>query len=467
MSHTTLSNLSSKLSFSTFVYAFIAGMSGLLFGYYTGVMSGVLVLIGGDFIITPLINGVLVGVILIGAAIGSLSFGSMANRIGPKRSLTIIGVVFILAILGDTLATSIYLICLSLFVTGLAIGISSFIAPSYISEISPKEFRGSLISIFQLLIVIGILLAYLVNFFVVNTSYGWRGMFFCGIIPAVIFLIGTLYLPNSPRWLISKNKDKEALQSLNKIRGYSCSTEFEEIKLGLNMSSNAHTPWYELFKRPAVTATILAASIKLFTQLCGINAVIYYLPQVFIKMGAGVHNSLFIVIMVGVANLLATIIGILLLDRVGRRPLMICGASIITVSLLFFMFALVYPQNSLSLYIALVSIIVFIFGFAFSFGVFGWVIISEIFPNNLRHAGASLGAGINWLGNILVSFCFPIALHSIGLVPSFAFFLLVSFSSLIYCWLFLPETKGVSLEVIEKNLLSGIKSKHLGLSHSM
>lgn len=449
-------NFDSKLPLSTLVYVGIAGMSGILFGYYTGVMSGVLLLLNKEFMINATENGIFVGALLIGAAIGSLFFGKIVTSKGHRKLLNFLGVVFVLLIVGYVYANSFYIICFYQLLIGLSIGITSFVAPSYISEISPENFRGGMISIFQLLIVIGILLAYSVDYYIVHTSHNWREMVFWGIIPAILFLIGTFALPDSPRWLINQNRHDEALQALSRIRNYNAMIEFDKMKSIDRCASNSNASWSNLFIKPTINATIIAIIIKLFTQLTGINAIIYYLPQVFIKLGFVFDNSLLISVIVGTANLIATICAILLLDKIGRRPLMIYGSSIMTISLFLFLYSIYYPKQLLSVQISCISIIIFTFAFAFSFGVFGWVIISEIFPYKVRHIGASLGASINWLGNICVSFCFPIALQRFGLFTSMSFFALMSLSSLVYCIVYVPETKGLSLEEIENNLAQGL-----------
>ncbi|MFN7095670.1 MAG: sugar porter family MFS transporter, partial [Burkholderiales bacterium] len=322
--------------------------------------------------------------------------------------------------------------------------------------------RGRLVSFFQLAIVIGILLTYVVNYQLAAAANAWRIMFLFGIIPAVILFIGLLFLPDSPRWLIARGKERQAMKALAKLRGANYQAEFNEIKNTLVLEHNKTANWNALFTTTNLPIISIAIIIMLLQQLSGINAIIYYAPQIFMHAGLGVNHSLFSTILVGVVNLVSTLIGLFLLDKLGRRPLMILGSLLMALALATVAITLTGNPSVTLAYVGISAVLVYIFAFAISTGLFGWLIIAEIFPLNVRGEGAAIGATANWVFNILVSFSFPLLLEKAGISLIFAGFAIVCVISFFYCLKFLPETKGVSLETIETNLLKGVKSRHLG-----
>lgn len=440
----------------------IAGMSGVLFGYDTGVISGALIFLKKDFVINPNQEGIIVSILLFGAAVGALGVSKIADKVGRKKLLIMTGILFILGTYGLAKSLTINELYIYRFILGLSIGIASFAAPSYISEIAPSHLRGRLVSFFQLAIVIGILLTYIVNYYLATSTNPWREMFLYGTIPAIILLLGLFFMPDSPRWLLSRGKDEEAIKALRKLRGNKFQNELEEIKATLNLE-HKKSNWNELFTRKNVPIISIAIIIMFFQQLSGINAIIYYAPKIFLYAGLGINNSFLSTILVGLVNLISTIIGLLLLDKLGRRPLMIGGSLLMAFALA--MVALTFHENmsNVESMIGVGSILVYIFAFAISTGLFGWLIISEIFPLSVRGEGAAIGATANWVFNIMVSFSFPVLLNIFGINIIFAFFAVICLMSFWYCIKYLPETKGVSLETIETNLLQGVKSRNLGV----
>lgn len=452
----------SKLNFYVVFASIVAGISGILFGYDTGVISGALIFLKKDFVLSPSEEGLIVSLLLFGAAVGALVIGSVSDKLGRKKLLLIISLLFIITSFGISRSTSLSELYLYRFLLGISIGVSSFAAPSYISEIAPANMRGLLVSFFQTAIVIGILLTYVVNFFLANNDNAWRLMFVYGVVPATVLLFGLILLPESPRWLLSKSKESEAIKSLSKLRGNdNYANELNEIKAMVQLEHTKKN-WNSLFTKMNMPLIAIAIIIMLFQQLSGINAIIYYAPKIFMYAGFDINNSLFGTVLVGVVNLISTLIGLVLLDKLGRRPLMIFGSLVMSLALLSVAFTLGENTSQLISYLGVASVLVYIFAFAISTGLFGWLIISEIFPLSIRGEGAAIGASANWIFNICVSYSFPLLLKSLGIATIFGFFSFVCFLSLIYCIFYLPETKGISLENIERNLLNGAKSRDLG-----
>ncbi len=448
------------------IASIIAGISGLLFGYDTGVISGAMLFLQKDFNLDASQQGIVVSILLLGAAIGAIGIGKFADALGRKRLLYITSVLFIVGSFGLANASSVNDLYLYRFILGLSIGVASFAAPSYISEIAPAHLRGRLVSMFQLAIVVGILATYIVNYFAANSIDPWRHMFLIGVYPAVVLLVGLFFLPDSPRWLLLKGRDEEAVKALVKLRGNSYQAELNEIKQTLSMEKDKKSNWTLLFNKKHLPLVAIAVLVMLFQQLSGINAIIYYAPKVFMSAGLAVENALFATVLVGVVNLLSTLVGLALLDKLGRRPLMIFGSILMAVALATAAFIFSDQMTQTEGYIGIAAVLVYIFAFALSTGLFGWLIISEVFPLNIRGEGAAIGATANWVFNIAVSFTFPIMLATVGINMAFGFFALICVISAIYCIKFLPETRGVSLETIEKNLNRGACSRDLGVSDS-
>ncbi|MBP9743403.1 MAG: sugar porter family MFS transporter [Burkholderiales bacterium] len=437
----------------------IASIAGLLFGYDTGVISGALIFLKKDFIINPTQEGMIVSILLFGAAIGALSGGKIADRIGRKKILIIVGVLCTMGTLGLAQAKTLNEIYLFRFILGLPIGVGSFAAPSYISEIAPKSSRGMLVSFFQLAIVIGILLTYIGNYYFSTLTNAWRHMFLFGLIPTIIFLFGLFLLPESPRWLIEKGMDKEAIKILTKLRSNVSLDEYHEIKLTVKKENSQKLNWDHLFNKTNLPVLYIASIIMFFQQFSGIDAIIYYAPQIFMQTGLELNSSMLSTVSIGIVNLISTIMGLIVLDKIGRRKLMLYGSIIMAVALAFVMLSLSIPQLK---YFGIIGILTYIFAFATSTGVVGWLIVSEIFPLRVRGRGTSVAITTFWLFNISISFTFPILIKIIGIRYIFGFFALTCVASFIYYLYYLPETNGVSLETIEKNLINGEKSRHLG-----
>jgi len=446
------------------VVAVIAALSGILFGYDTGVISGAILFIRDEFHLSAQMNGLVVSAVLFGALLGAIISGRLTDRFGRKRLLIADAIIFILGTLGSCLAPNIPTIIISRIIVGIAIGIASYIAPLYISEIAPSKYRGALVSLNQLAITIGILLSYIVNAAFAN-AHAWRWMLGMGIIPALFLFIGMIFLPYSPRWLMSRGREADALRALNKIHGESAAgrEQLEIIKASLLQQKG---DWRILFSKAIRPTLWIAGGLALLQQVTGINTIIYYAPTIF--QMAGFHSAsaaISTTMIIGVAFVLFTLIALPLVDSLGRRFLLFTGliAMSISLALLSGSFHLQSQASSLK-WITLISMLVFIAGFAISLGPIMWLMIAEIFPLKVRGLGASLATAINWGSNWLVAITFLTLIEWLGAGGTFFIYFIISLFSILFTYLWVPETKGCSLEEIEANLYAGKPSRYLGKS---
>lgn len=461
-----MSQLDNNASHSPFLYilvAIVAGFSGVLFGYDTGVISGAILYIQKEFMLTPQMNGVVVGMVLVGAFLGALISGHLSDYFGRKRLLVIDTMIFIAGSAACALAHDVWLLIMGRFVVGLAIGVSSYSAPLYIAEIAPPKSRGALVSINQLAVAIGILLSYIIDFHFSHTQ-DWRGMFLAGIIPALGLLLGMLVLPYSPRWMASRGHYQKAEKILRSIRGdvAVAKQELAEIQASLTYQNKS---WAELFKPWVRPALLIGVGLALVQQVTGINSILYYAPTIFNSTGIlSSSSSIYDTIFVGIVFALFTAIALPLLDRWGRRPMLLTGMSLMAASLL--VLSLVFFHTGVTgtflKWSTLVSMMVYIAGFAISLGPIMWLMISEIFPLRMRGLGSSLCTAANWGSNWLVTVTFLSIVEWFGQGTAFFIYFILSLLSLAFVYWFVPETRGVSLEHIEENLFSGKPSRQLG-----
>lgn len=439
--------------------ALIAAITGILFGYDTGVIAGALVFIKQSFSLSSWEEGAVVGVLLLGAAVGALGMGVVANILGRKTLLKIVSLAFLIGSIGLFFATSVTDLLIYRFVLGLAIGVSSFAAPNYIAEIAPAHLRGRLVSLFQLAVVFGILIVYFSNYLLLNLGNNWRYMFLLGAVPALILFFGLIFLPESPRFLLLKKREKEAKEVLSKLRKDDISNELTMIRETIFLEKKNNLSFF--FEKHHHKLMAIVFFIMIFNQFTGINAIIYYAPKIFIASGLTSQESFFNTVLVGLILFIFTAIGLSLLDKLGRRFLMLFGTSIMLASLILFVVANYLGIEKYSV-LALASILGYIAGFAVSQGLVVWLIASEIFPLSIRGEGAAMGAFFNWTFNMLLSFSFPTLLDKFGTTTIFVFFALMCACCIIYILRYLPETKNVPLETIEKNLYAGARSRNLG-----
>jgi sugar porter (SP) family MFS transporter len=427
----------------------IAALSGLLFGYDTGVISGALLFMKKQFVLTPEGEGLVVSGVLFGATFSSMVSGRLTDHFGRKKVILATAMLFAVGSIVTAFAPSVPLLVAGRVVLGIAIGIASFAAPLYISEMSPPDIRGMLVAMNQLAITMGILLSYLVDYIFASDG-NWPAMVALGAVPAVLLGIGILFLPESPRWLILNEKESQASDVLKHIRGTpEVSAEVDEIKSALSEEAG---DWREFFSPAMRGALVVGIGLGMFQQFTGINTVIYYAPKIYQAAGlTSASVSILATAGVGVVNVLMTIVSLVLIDRLGRRPLLIIGNIGMALSLaaLSLSFYLNVGKEAL-MFIGVGSTLVYVAFFAISLGPVFWVMISEIYPLRIRGFAMSFATAVSWLSNLAVSFSFPILLDKFGVGATFAVYTVITLVSLVFCCLRVPETKGLSLEQIER-----------------
>ncbi|MEW5818683.1 MAG: sugar porter family MFS transporter [Cyanobacteriota bacterium] len=450
-------------SYLVYIIAAIAATGGLLFGFDTGVISGVLLFIREEWSLSPESQGIAVSSVLIGAMIGAIVSGKVADKFGRKTVIIWTAFIFFIGSVGTALAPDLEWLIFGRIIIGIAIGVASFAVPLYISEVSPTNVRGALVSMNQLAITIGIVVSYVVDAGFANVEHGWRYMFGVGVLPALILGIGMFYMPKTPRWLISKNKFDEAETVLKKIEAKdNVQDEINEIKNSITEESGGTfkdllLPWL----KPAL---IIGIGMMFIQQCTGINTVIYYAPTIFQKTGfESEQAAIAATSIVGVINVLFTIVSIVLIDKIGRRPLLLVGLTGMTLSLGVLGLAFMETETlgaSLK-YVAVASTLVYIASFAVSLGPICWLLIAEIYPLKIRGVAMSIATFSNWAFNFLVALSFPILLERIGPPATFWIFALLSIGGWIFCYCYVPETKGHSLEKIEEHWKAGKHPREL------
>jgi MFS transporter, SP family, galactose:H+ symporter len=433
--------------FVTMVSA-VSALAGLLFGYDTGVISGARLFFREDFHLTTLQDEAIVLAALLGCVIGAAIGGVLADSFGRRKVLIWVAVLFIVGAIGTALAPGATSLFLGRVIVGIAIGIASFTAPLYISEISPANVRGTLVSLNQLMITIGIVCSYLADYALAG-GREWRWMFGVAAIPALIMLIGLLFVPESPRWFMRQGLRDIARTVLTKIRsGADVNTELTEIESSLNQQKGS---WRELLSPALRPALIIGIGLAAFQQFTGINTVIYYAPTIF--QLAGMQSKSVAILAtagVGVVNVLMTVVALWLLDRAGRRPLLLWGIVGMIISLGFLGFAFVSPRFTQVLApVAVVSVMFYVACFAISLGPVFWLMISEIYPLKIRGLAMGVATVSNWGSNAIVAFTFLTLLELLGHAWTFWVYALVGVVAWIFVYKLVPETKGKTLEEIE------------------
>ncbi|MDP4277511.1 MAG: sugar porter family MFS transporter, partial [Bacteroidota bacterium] len=376
-----------------------------------------------------------------------------ANRYGRKKVMMIISVLFTISSLGCALSQSVFMLAFFRLIAGIAVGAVSVIAPMYISEIAPAEKRGTLVSFNQFAIVIGILLAYVFNYFLIDFVDGWRYML---AIPFVFSMLFFGYLsvsfPESPRWLLSKGKNEEAMAVLIKIGGtHYAKDEMQSMEQSMIKDTRKEkASFYDLFKGRTGKVVLLGTLLAAFQQITGINAVVSYAPIIFEKTGVGGNTASMQSILVGLVNFLATIVALWLVDKKGRKTLLLWGAAGMTLSLSYLTYAFTFNGNNLSIVVALLAYIAF---FAASFAPVMWVVTSEIYPNRVRGIALSFSTTISWLCTFVIVQSSPYVLNQFGGAFLFGFFAVLSLLAFVFVKKWIPETKGKSLEEIEREII--------------
>lgn len=441
-----------------------AAIGGFLFGFDTAVISGTLSFVKSQFALNTIEEGWYVSSALVGCIVGVLFAGALSDRFGRKKVLLLSSLLFLASTIGCTLAPTQIVLTLSRLVAGMAIGVASMLAPLYISEIAPAASRGRLVALYQLAITIGILCAYFSNALVLNISQDstfsagllqwiyrdeiWRGMFANMAVPNLAFLLLLFFIPESPRWLISKGLTEKARSVLARIQ-HERSTD-EEYQEMVATIQGEKVSLSQLFHSGLRIALLIGILLPIFSQISGINVIIYYGPKILSEAGFSIGAALGGQVTIGIVNVLFTLLAIWQVDKLGRKPLLLFGIVGVVVSLvavgLFFFYHISQGM------ILIIFILFFIACFAFSLGPGTWIIISEIFPTHIRGRAMSIGTFALWSANAVVGQLFPWMLENIGPAETFWTFAGICLPAFFFVWKVLPETKGKTLEEIEQSL---------------
>lgn len=446
-----------------YIVAIIASLGGLLSGYDTGVISGALLFINESWDLSESLQGIVVSSVLIGAVIGAATNGILADIFGRKKVIIATAVIFILGSILCGFAPNVYVLIISRIFVGLAVGIVNFVIPLYLSEISPKAVRGTLVSLYQWAITAGILFSYFINAAFAQAVFNWRWMLLAGVLPGLVLLVGMCFMSDTPRWLISKNKDDDAKKVLKKIEpDVDIESEVKEIKRTLKLNDRTSGEKFR-FKKWMIMPFVVGIGI-MFAQICtGINTIIYYAPTIFKVAGFDSNlNAIYATTGIGVVNFLMTIVAVFFTDRLGRKPLLYFGLTGVMLSLaaLGCAFAFESALGSNLKYVAVGSLVTYIICFAMSLGPIGWILVSEVFPLKIRGIAMSICTVSNFAFNFFVVGSFPILIHKIGGAYTFWGFAVVSFLCILFVYFFVPETKGISLEQIESNWIHGVNPRN-------
>jgi sugar porter (SP) family MFS transporter len=429
--------------------SFIAGLGGVLYGYDMGIIAAALIFVRDSFRLSTRMEEVVVSIVLVGAMLGAIVGGSIADRIGRRATLVWGGGIFILGSLLALLAPDVATLIVARAMLGVAIGFTSVTAPVYISELAPPQSRGTLIGLYQFALTLGIAMADLVGYWLAG-QHGWRLMFGLGALPAALFLILILTLPESPRWLFAQNRFAEA-QSVLKTYTNEAGGQLllEDIRAALQ--TKMEKSWSALWSPLARKSLFIAVGFTVLQQVTGINTIIYYGPKIFSLAGITSNkNAIFATLIVAVTNMLATIVALVFVDRVGRKPLLYWGIGGMTISLFLLSFAFHNQAafgSSLGI-VATICLMVYIACFAFSMGPIAWILVAEVFPLRVRARGvaaATLGSGAS---NFLVSLTFLSLIKVVGNAVTFAIYGAFCILTLFFVGFVVPETKGRELESI-------------------
>ena len=451
-----------KVSGKTIFLALVAALGGILFGYDTAVISGTTEVVKMQFGLSTGMEGWYVGCALIGSIVGVLVAGMLSDFLGRKKTMLIAAVLFSVSAIGCAFSQDFTQLVVYRIVGGFGIGLVSIVSPVYISEVSPAEVRGTLVSLYQLFITIGFLLAYLVNFFILkgaamdsgdpalgvrmfNNEY-WRGMLGCEAIPDLLFLIVIFFIPESPRWLIVKGQDSRALAIMRRIYSSDSEAEAGLAQTKESIAGEVKTEWKALLEPGILKAVLVGSAIAILGQFMGVNAVLYYGPKIF--SDAGFSDPLFSTVLVGIVNMLTTVIALLIIDKVGRKQLVWWGVGGMIVCLL--MIGLYFlPSTNLPNWFMLTFFLLYVFCTAISISAVVFVLLSEMYPNRVRGLAMSIAGFALWIGTYLIGQLTPLMLET--LTPAGTFFLF-AFMCLPYLWImykYVPDTTGKTLEEIE------------------
>ncbi len=424
----------------------VATIGGLMFGFDVGIISGAIPFIQPYFGWDELQLGWGVSSILVGAILGAFGTGTLTEKYGRKRLLITVALSFAVSCAGMALAkTAIYFISFRIL-GGLAVGAVSVLSPMYVAEVAPAKIRGTLVTIYQLAITLGILISYLVNFGLHEVDNNWRWMFATGLIPSIVFFTGLFFIPESPRWLVKAGFKEKARVVLERIGGTDfADSEITEIENSLT-NTGTGSSLKIIFSRKYRKVIFLGLLLSVFVQITGINTVVDYAPKILMAAGLEIRNALLQTSLIGLVNFAFTFFAVWLIDRVGRRTFYIIGSSGMAITLLMLSAAFHFEMNPIFTTICIMAFIAF---FASCIGPAYWTLVTEMFPNRIRGQAVALASFTQWVFNFLIILLFPYVLKALGGSVTFLFLSAMSVIQLLIAWFFIKETKGKSLEEIE------------------
>jgi len=428
------------------IFSTVAALGGLLFGFDTGVISGAIPFIKLEFYLNSYQEGFAVSNLMIACVIGALIAGPIADWTGRKKVLILCAVLFIVSAILSALPRSFTELVIARFIGGIGVGVASVVSPMYIAEISPAKIRGRLVALNQLAIVVGILLSYLSNWLLVDTGINnWRYMLVAEILPATTFLMGLFFILESPRWLTKEGLEKDALDVLKVVAGVeNADHELQEVKKSL---AEKKTSLKELLHPSLRRVLIVGILFSLFAHITGIDTIIYYGPLIFLESGFKTDSALLASVIIGITNLIFTFVGMAMIDKAGRKFLLLVGIAGMGISMTLVGFCM--QSDMISAKWTLLWIMTYIASFAMSIGVVIWVYLSEIYPTRVRGQALSVATMVLWLGNVILTQLFPVMMERFG-GGTFYIFSFICLLAFIFTWTMVKETRGVSLEEIEK-----------------
>jgi sugar porter (SP) family MFS transporter len=433
---------------------FFGALGGILFGYDLGVISGVLLFIKKVWSLTAVQQGFVNGALAAGAIIGALSVIKLADGLGRRRTIIVAATVFALGTIGCTFAPNFETLVAFRFIVGVAVGASSATVPTYLAELAPGKVRGLLASLNQLMIVGGILIAYIVDDILADSG-NWRAMIAAAFIPAIILLVGMLRMPETPRWLLKNGREQEARAVLaSTLQGQGVDQEFDEIKEVIRLDGQqAKGTFKDLTAKWARPALVVALILAVGQQFCGVNAVNTYAPIMFSNLGYGASAALLASVVLGIVKVLFTVGEMFVVDRWGRKPLLRVGAILMAATLIVLGLCVSFIHaTSVIGPITLVLLILFLAGYELGWGAVVWVMIGEVFPLKVRGIGTGTASVVLWAATFTITFVFPVMYGGLGLAGAAWIFAVVCIVLVVLVGRFVPETKGRTLEQIELDL---------------
>ena len=437
---------------TTFNYKYIIGISfvsalgGYLFGFDFAVIAGALPFLRDQFTLTPVWEGFLTGTLALGCIAGCLIAGRVADKYGRKPGLLTAALIFAVSALGMAFSSSLTVFLIMRFAAGIGVGMASMLSPLYIAEVSPASMRGRNVAINQLTIVTGILITNLVNYTLADKgAEAWRWMFGLGFIPAALFFIGVLVLPESPRWLVKANRLQEAEKIMLKIGD--AQFAFKTLNdISSSLSGSTRQSYKDVFNKAVRPAVLVGIALAVFQQLCGINIVFNYTSTIFASVGANLNRQLFETVAIGIVNVCFTLVAMWQVDKLGRRPLMLIGSLGLAVLYIVLAAGL---QNKWNAGLVSLFVLLAIATYATSLAPVTWVLISEIFPNKIRGVASSVAIVSLWIAYFILVFTFPILAEKLGTYGPFYFYAVICFIGFLFVRSKVKETKGKTLEELE------------------